>query len=79
MQLGLRVFKARSHVTEALARCAGRRRHHDLQTVQTGATVPHYSTTSTQLMTPRHGYSGDATQQDYTTLLTEFSTVGRQD
>jgi hypothetical protein len=79
MQLGLRVFKACSRVTEALTRRAGRRRHHDLQTVQTGATVPHYSTTPTQLITPRHGYNGDATRQDYTTLLTEFSTVGRQD
>jgi hypothetical protein len=62
MQLGSCVSKVRSHVTEAPARCEGKRRHHDLQTVQTGATISCYSTTSAQLTTPGHGYSGDATQ-----------------
>jgi hypothetical protein len=63
MQLGSCVSKVRSHVTEAPARCEGKRWHHDLQTVQTGATMSCYSTTSAQLTTPGHGYSGDATQK----------------
>jgi hypothetical protein len=32
-QLGSRVFRVRSHVTEALARHADRQRHHNLQDV----------------------------------------------
>jgi hypothetical protein len=43
MQQGLRVSKTRPCVTEALPRCAGRRRYHDLQTVRIDATIPHYS------------------------------------
>jgi hypothetical protein len=43
MQQGLRVFKTRPCVTEALPRCAGRRRYHDLQTVRIDATIPRYS------------------------------------
>jgi hypothetical protein len=53
-QLGSRVSKARSCVTEAFA---------DVQT----ATVRPYSAASARLTTPRHGYNGDATRQDGTT------------
>jgi hypothetical protein len=51
MQLGSRVSKVRSCVTEAPA---------DVQT----ATVRLYSAASVQLTTPRHGYRGDTTRQD---------------
>jgi hypothetical protein len=76
MQLGLRVFKARSSVIETLARCLSRRRHHDQQIVQMDATFLCYSTTTAQLITPGHCYSGDATRQDNTTSLALFSTAG---
>jgi hypothetical protein len=50
-QVGSRVFKACSCVTEALE---------DVQS----ATICLYSTASTQLTTPGHGCSGDVTRQD---------------
>jgi hypothetical protein len=53
-QLGSRVSKSRSCVTEAPA---------DVH----AATVHLYSAASAQLTTPAHGYSGDMTQQDSTT------------
>jgi hypothetical protein len=43
MQQDSRVFKTRSHVTEASTRRAGKQRYHDLQTVRTGATAPCYT------------------------------------
>jgi hypothetical protein len=43
IQQGLCVFKTHPHVTEATARCAVRRRYHDLQTVQTDTIIPCYS------------------------------------
>jgi Ni,Fe-hydrogenase I small subunit len=43
MQQGSCVFKIRLRITEAHARCAGRRRYHDLQIVRIDATVPCYS------------------------------------
>jgi hypothetical protein len=64
-QLGSRVFKARSYVTEASA---------DVQ----AARVRLYSAASAQLITIGHGYSGDMTQQDGTTTLPMFSTAGWQ-
>jgi hypothetical protein len=79
MQLGSRVSKARLRITEALVRHVNRGYHYDLQTVQTGATVSRYSTTPTQQTTPGHGYNGDVTRQDDTTLMSVFSTVVRQD
>jgi hypothetical protein len=48
MQLGSRVFKARSCVIEATV---------DVQ----AATVRLYSVASVQLTTPEHGYRGDTT------------------
>jgi hypothetical protein len=79
MQLGTRVSKARLRITEVPARQVARRRHHDPQTVQIGATVPCYSATPTQLTTPGYGCSGDVTQQSDTTLMSVFSTAVRQD
>jgi hypothetical protein len=40
------------------------------------ATVWFNRATQTQLTTPRHGYSGDTTRQDGTTVLTMFSIAG---
>jgi hypothetical protein len=65
MQLGSRVFKAHSCVTEA---------HADVHV----ATMSLYSAASTQLTTPVHGYNGDMTRQDGTTALVMFNTVGWQ-
>jgi hypothetical protein len=45
MQQGSRVLKTRPRVTEAPETRAGRRHYHDLQTMQTCATVPRYSAT----------------------------------
>jgi hypothetical protein len=63
-QLGSRVSMARSCVTEMPA---------DVQ----AATMRLYSVTSAQLTTPRHGYRGDTTQQDGTTVRAMFSAVER--
>jgi predicted kinase len=57
MQLGSRISKARSRVTEPTTRRVDMRRYHDLQTVQTCATVMCYSETPAQLTTHRHGCS----------------------
>jgi hypothetical protein len=65
MQLGSRVSKAHSCVTEAPA---------DVH----AAIVSLYSAASTQLTTPVHGYNGDMTRQDGITMLTMFNTVGWQ-
>jgi hypothetical protein len=65
MQLGSRVSKARSCVTEASV---------DVH----AATVRLYSAASAQLITPGHDYSGDMTRQDGTTALAMFSTTGWQ-
>jgi hypothetical protein len=40
------------------------------------ATVRFNSATQAQLITPGHGYSGDTTRQDGTTMLTMFSIAG---
>jgi hypothetical protein len=65
MQLGSRVSKTCSCITEALA---------DVQ----AATVYPYSVASAQLTTPEHGYSGDTTRQDGTTVRDMLSTTGWQ-
>jgi hypothetical protein len=64
MQLGSRVFKARSFVTEASA---------DVQ----AATVRPYSAASAQLTTHGYGYSGDVTRQDGITGQVIFSATER--
>jgi hypothetical protein len=63
-QLGSRVFKARSCVTEAPT---------DVQ----AATLWLYSAASAQLTTPRHGYRGDTTRQDGTMVRAMFSAAER--
>jgi hypothetical protein len=65
MQLGLRVSKAHSCIAEAPT---------DVQV----ATTQLYSAALAQLTTPRHGYSGDMTQQGSTMVLAMFSTAGWQ-
>jgi hypothetical protein len=62
MQLGSHISKIRSCVTEVSA---------DVQ----AATVHPYSAASAQLITPKHGYRGDTTQQDGTTIQVMFSAV----
>jgi hypothetical protein len=62
MQLGSRISKVHLCVTEASA---------DMQ----AATVRPYSAASAQLITPKHGYRGDTTQQDGTTIQAMFSAV----
>jgi hypothetical protein len=64
MQLGSRVSKARSCITEAPA---------DVQ----AATVRLYSVASDQLATPEHGYRDDTTQHDGTTRRAMFSATER--
>jgi hypothetical protein len=59
-QLGSRISKARSCVTEALT---------DVQ----ATTVRPYSVASTQLITPGHGYSGDMVRQNGTTGRVMFN------
>jgi hypothetical protein len=59
-QLGPRVSKARSCITEAPA---------DVQ----ATTVRLYSAASAQLTTPGYGYRGDMTRQDSTTRRAMFS------
>jgi hypothetical protein len=61
-QLGSRIFKAHSCVTEAPA---------DVHV----ATVCLYSAASAQLTTPGHSYKGDMTRQDSTTVRVMFSAV----
>jgi hypothetical protein len=63
-QLGSRVFKARSCVTEV---------HVDVHV----AAVRLYSAALAQLTTPGHGYNADMTQQDGTTGRAMFSAVER--
>jgi hypothetical protein len=63
-QLGSRVFKARSCATEAPAYVHA-------------ATVHLYNAASTQLSTSEHGYRGDMTRQDDTTIRVMFSTAER--
>jgi hypothetical protein len=63
-QLGSCVFKARSCVTKVPT---------DMQ----AATARPYSATSAQLTTPGHGYRGDTTQQDGTTVHAMFSAAER--
>jgi hypothetical protein len=63
-QLGSRVSKVRSCVTEASA---------DVQV----ATMHIYSAASAQLITPGHGYNGDTTRQDGTTGRAMFSVAER--
>jgi hypothetical protein len=63
-QLGSRVFKAHLCVTEAPA---------DVH----AATMRLYNAASTQLTTPGHGYRGDTTRQDGTTVHAMFSTAER--
>jgi hypothetical protein len=60
-QVGSRVFKTRSRVTEVSARHA--------------ATMWLYNAASTQLITPRYSYRGDMTRQDGTTVRAMFSAV----
>jgi hypothetical protein len=63
-QLGSRVSKARSCVTEVPA---------DVQ----ATTVRPYSAVSAQLITPEHGYNGDVTRDDGITLRVMFSAAER--
>jgi hypothetical protein len=64
-QLGSRVSRARSCVTEVLG---------DVQ----AATVWLYSVASAQLTTPGHGYNGNMTRQDGIMALAMFRIVGWQ-
>jgi hypothetical protein len=66
MQQGSHISKTRPHDTEVPARCVGRRRYHDMQTLRTCATAPCYSAPPAQLIA--HGHGGQRLRHDRTGL-----------
>jgi hypothetical protein len=66
MQQGSRVSMTRPRVTEAFVRRVGRRRYHDLQTMRTGTTTPHYNVTPhNQPLVGAGGRGYDPTRRSY--------------
>jgi hypothetical protein len=64
MQLGSRVSKMRSCVTETSARHVDMRRHHNLQDVGTSRYSAAQQCSAARLPTHRHGWQGMWTQQE---------------